>query len=121
MAPALKRKRTSAAADALTNGTPIAVLEESPAAATESAFDIAWEVAGKPSKELVPVNGTNGYFTDEETTTTRPDNVHSIIRKSQTRKGSSHVHERIEQSWKASQSIGGRLIEIDPVFTTDEK
>jgi NET1-associated nuclear protein 1 (U3 small nucleolar RNA-associated protein 17) len=133
MASALKRKRG-----------PVEVLDTPKraksvkSAATDSlqklnSHNVGWEAAfGAPpkTKDLVKTNRINGDVSDSEEDSAVSealdyDALHeeefltngldTAIRK-RALKGQEH-----SKTWKLSESIGGRMINVDPVFTADEK
>lgn len=138
MASALKRKRG-----------PVEILETpkraksvkssqeslpTPKLSQETGWEAAFKTSTKP-KELVQTNGINGDvingqreinsveaidFEDfvenerkQKDEQTRLKKEEKALKRAVTRKP--------EEVWKVSESIGGRMIDVDPVFTQDEK
>lgn len=105
-----------------------------PKLSQETGWEAAFKTSTKP-KELVQTNGINGDvingqreinsveaidFEDfvenerkQKDEQTRLKKEEKALKRAVTRKP--------EEVWKVSESIGGRMIDVDPVFTRDEK
>ena len=95
--------------------------------------NVGWEAAfGAPpeTKDLARTNGINGNVSDSEEDSGSSealdyDALHEedilangldTSTRKRALKGQQH-----SKTWKLSESIGGRMLNIDPAFTTDEK
>jgi NET1-associated nuclear protein 1 (U3 small nucleolar RNA-associated protein 17) len=107
----------------------------------ELLHEVGWEATLNPptkTKELVRTNGTNGDginlqknsnhaeavefegFVDEQKTQREEESRRKKKRHSEG-SSSSHTWKGPSYVWKLSESIGGRILDVDPVFTEDEK
>ncbi len=103
---------------------------------------VGWEAAFNPPEKLVtPTNGVNGSHS--QTTPDSPEAVDyeeyvqdelykaaiqerekpskNLLRGINKKAPVYSARKKAKESWKLSEPIGGRMINADPVFTTDEK
>ena len=89
---------------------------------------VGWDAAFGPSKRQNGTpNGVNGGGTPEsgESNSPEPEDFEDLVERARAAK---HERKRPRKkvvpnrsTWKTSDPIGGRLIEVDPIFTEDEK
>ncbi|KAI0895748.1 sporulation protein [Annulohypoxylon nitens] len=88
---------------------------------------------GQPSQDIVAskANGVNGTIIPsgdldnmEENLTTKPENI-SVIEQGDRQLQAKSKHEEADEdqlsTWKISKPMGGRMLNIDPILTRDEK
>jgi NET1-associated nuclear protein 1 (U3 small nucleolar RNA-associated protein 17) len=101
-----------------------------------------WEAAFNPPQELVkPTNGINGshshatpespeavdyeaYVQDEQYKVAiqqREKSSKSVLQVNSTNKSLRTEQQKANDLWKLSDPIGGRMLNADPVFSSDEK
>lgn len=132
MAAMLKRKRGSAQdVDALkrTKAKKDDVAEAATAAAIQS--NEGWDAAFAPAKsnnELAVINGDDAgkdgagsSDVEENAQVTKKGEASKKIRRRSKAKGSKSSRDSKNPAWKVSAPVGGRMIDVDPVFTEDEK
>lgn len=132
MAAMLKRKRGSAQdVDALkrTKAKKDDVAEAATAAAIQS--NEGWDAAfapAKPNNELAVINGDDAgkdgagsSDVEENAQVTKKGEASKKIRRRSKAKGSKSSRDSKNPAWKVSAPVGGRMIDVDPVFTEDEK
>ncbi len=117
------------------NGKPLP-----PPAKTAIETATGWDAAFKLPTELVPTNGLNGDGKDTNGRLESPESINyeDIVKGKETDGLEGKVPEDGDQeepfdepeitgteflsnSWKLSHSIGGRMVNADPIFTPDEK
>jgi NET1-associated nuclear protein 1 (U3 small nucleolar RNA-associated protein 17) len=149
MASALKRKRgpgeevdTPKRAKAVKD---VESLLPKPPISQISGWDAAFPIPPPKSKELITANGTNGsgedflershspaaihfdeYEEGEETKSKKRAEKTKPIKQAEKAKGERKLLKKVlattdPSAWKVSDPIGGRQINMDPVFTEDEK
>lgn len=141
MASALKRKRGPVEVlDAPKRSK--SVKNQSVKPSRQVSDKVGWETAFNPPQDLVtPTNGVNGSHSrttpDSPVAVDYEDYVQAELYKAaiqERERPSNNVRQEIKkkasvysakkkakESWKLSEPIGGRMINADPVFTTDEK
>ncbi|ELR06167.1 hypothetical protein VC83_01301 [Pseudogymnoascus destructans] len=124
MASVLKRKRGSAQgvetlkrAKATTD-----VLEDAPTSVISGG---GWDAAFAPINELATVNGSGAH--DDKVDSSGAEDFEQYAQKEdeyekKARKASKSKASKLKDSdWKVSAPIGGRMIDVDPLFTEGEK
>ncbi|RDL33082.1 uncharacterized protein BP5553_08521 [Venustampulla echinocandica] len=94
--------------------------------------NVGWDAAFNPptkGKELVATNGVNGHAAEGQKD---PDSAEPldydvleqqelVKNKNLAEYGAPTLPKPISKTWKLSESIGGRMIDVEPVFSVDEK
>lgn len=136
MASALKRKRGTVDVKDVPNRTKSLNDPQSSPAASKILQQSGWDSAFNPptsNKELVRTNGINGNGVGSERDSASPEaeNFEDFIEEGtkglaeeQKQRWQTKQEAKLKRSpyvWKISESIGGRMIDVDPVFTLDER
>jgi NET1-associated nuclear protein 1 (U3 small nucleolar RNA-associated protein 17) len=130
MASVLKRKRGAVEVqDTPKRAKSTKKLAKNPAQKVEK--NVGWEAALEDTpktNELIKANGSNQSKNEHPMTTLSPESMDLDIQKSEDVKtpearGEVAVGKPIEKAslWKLSESIAGRMSNLEPVFTADEK
>jgi NET1-associated nuclear protein 1 (U3 small nucleolar RNA-associated protein 17) len=127
MSSVLKRKRG-----------PVEVVEPSKKAKSTSkykisapvldSFKVGWDAAfpTKRHADLAPTNGVNGVSALTRSASPDAEDYEDLVEKHENAKAEKKKREaKAPQydvpTWKISEPIGGRMIDVDPVFTDDER
>ena len=91
-------------------------------------FKVGWDAVfpEKGHNELTTANGINGVSASRKSASPEAEDYEDLVEKYQIAKAEKKKREaKAPQSnisaWKISEPIGGRMIDVDPVFTDDEK
>lgn len=87
---------------------------------TEAGWDAAFKIPKE--QELAKTDKSTGGNTDAENEgSSEPEDFEEFARKQEAEKAAKIERSTASTLWKISEPIAGRLIEVDPVFSADEK
>ena len=136
MASPLKRKRGTVDAKDASKREKLSNKSKNSALTSKALEQVGWDTAFNPparTEELIHMNGINGDKLEIQRDSISPEAVdfEDFIkedRKRLSRKEKQKLQAKQEAKigkspdiWKLSESIGGRMIDADPVFTPDER
>jgi NET1-associated nuclear protein 1 (U3 small nucleolar RNA-associated protein 17) len=80
-----------------------------------------WDTAlnsEKTNNEIALVNGVNGSASDKS----KPENYDESMSAQQVAKSKQKASKtKSNSTWRTSEAVGGRMIDVDPIFVADEK
>ena len=133
MASPLKRKRGTVDVNDTSKREKPSNKSKNSALTSKTLEQVGWDTAFNPparTEELIHMNGINGDKLEIQRDSISPEVVDFEDFIKEGRKRLSRKEKQAKQEakigkspdiWKLSESIGGRMIDADPVFTQDER
>ena len=125
MTSVLKRKRGPVEVVEPSKKSKSSPKHQNPASIYDS-FKVGWDAAFAAKHDgLAAMHGVNGVSASRSSASPEAEDYEHLLEKHQAvkkeRKRETGGQKADVSTWKISEPIGGRMIDVDPVFTDDEK